>query len=435
MEVSIWTRRRLLKHLGLSLAAAPFLGRTPKSLAQTGTPPQRLILIPSLNGGAPEHFWPSGQTMATIAAPLQPWADRIQFIKGLNIEGSTNHMAVRSIFTGASISDYSAPDPTVPSLDQLVAKTFTAVRPAPIRSLHLGACPAQDLLHYQLHGRSTFFFDPSPLDYEANPVTAFDRFLGSTSSEQKVDADVVEDILDQRIRAITRQELADLEARVSSSPREAAKLALHLSSLPSQDHIPTPGSCSPQTIPSVEALRSLLQGNPAGAYNQALYGQLMDAQIDIIARAITCGLTRVATLQYNFADGNTPVPVAPGVLLEHHNTSHGSAGDFALVQQWYATKLARLVAQLDVPDPLDAEGRTVLDNSLILWMNECNSGHDNISVPCLYIGSAGGVLHTGSLLETTTTHRALLGTLCDAFGVPTPMSDHLGSARIEALYA
>ena len=89
------SRRTLLQRLGLSMMAAPFLGRLPSSLAPPSIAPKRLILIPSLNGGAPEHFWPTGNTMATIAQPLAPWSDKIQFIKGLNIDGSWDHMAIR----------------------------------------------------------------------------------------------------------------------------------------------------------------------------------------------------------------------------------------------------------------------------------------------------------------------------------------------------
>ena len=66
-------------------------------------------------------------------------------------------------------------------------------------------------------------------------------------------------------------------------------------------------------------------------------------------------------------------------------------------------------------------------------MNECNSGHDNVSVPCLYIGSGGGVLQTGSMLDTSTTNKALLGTLCDVMGVSSSASSHFGTDRIEEI--
>ena len=424
------TRRILLQRLGLSMMAAPFLGRIPNSLANPTSAPQRLILIQSLNGGAPEHFWPSNGNMATIAQPLAPWADKIQFIKGLNIDGSWDHMAIRSMFTGAVIQSYSVADPTVKSIDQVVASAFQASSAAPMKSLHLAACPASNIAFYQQYGRSTFFFDPPPVDYEANPVTAFDNLAPYFGAEGSSSEDDIENLLDEKVRDITRSEIADLQLRLQTDPIEAVKLVRHLSSLPQSSGNISTVSCSSSTLASVESLRGSLQGNASAAYNQTLYSDILDAQIDVMAQAIVCGVTRVATLQYNSADGNTPVPISSTELLEHHNTSHGSGDTFALVQQWYATKIARLLALLDVPDPLDSSGGTVLDNSVIVWMNECNSGHDNVSVPCLYIGSGGGMLQTGGMLETSTTNKALLGTLCDIMGVSESASSHFGSDRI-----
>jgi hypothetical protein len=166
-------KRRSFLQLGLGSLAAAALLRVPRRARAGGTPaPQRLILIPSMNGCAPEYFWPSGSTMGLATEPLAPWRDRTTFVRGVDIDGSYNHFAVRSMFTGAPINDYLAPDPTVKSIDQVVADAFQAGAPSAMRSLHLGAVPADSIEFYQLYGRSTFFFNPTPVHYEANPVTA-----------------------------------------------------------------------------------------------------------------------------------------------------------------------------------------------------------------------------------------------------------------------
>ena len=112
-----------------------------------------------------------------------------------------------------------------------------------------------------------------------------------------------------------------------------------------------PPAAAPTPCASVEKLRSALQGNDAAAYRHQHYSDIFDAQIDILARAVVCGLTRVATIQAGSADGNVTDPVGPG--YPHHNTSHGNQDIFAQCQQWYATKFLRLLRALDVPDPLD----------------------------------------------------------------------------------
>jgi hypothetical protein len=386
--------------------------------------------MPSMNGCAPEYFWPSGSTMGLATEPLAPWRARMSFVRGLDIDGSYNHFAVRSMFTGAPINDYLAADPTVKSVDQVVADAFQAGAPSAMRSLHLGAVPADSIEFYQLYGRSTFFFNPTPVHYEANPVTAFDAIFGGLGTGGEPPAtDWSADAL-----AITRAEIGDLQARIAQSPREAAKLRDHGLAVDGllAGGAAVPGSCDATPIASVEALRSQLAGNAARAYDYALYDQIMDAQLDIIARAVTCGITRVATLQAGSADGNVIVPIDGG--YPHHTTSHGDPLTFARVQQWYAGKLARLLAALDVPDPLDDSGRTVLDNSCVVWLSECNPGHDSEDVPCFYVGGAGGVLATGTTIDASgATNKHLMRSICDAMGVADSASAHFGTTTIPAV--
>ena len=423
------SRRSLLQWGASAAVTLPLLRFARRAEADAGGTPQRLILFPSMNGAAPQHFWPNPGNLAAMSLVLEPLAafkDQMTFVRGLDIEGSYNHFAVRSMFTGAPINDYLGPDPTVKSIDQVVADHFASAGPSAMRSLHLGAIPADSIQFYQLYGRSTFFFNPTPVHYQANPVTAFDATFGGLggggSSTPKPPADYKSDVL-----GITTAELTALERRVPKSPREAKKLAEHRKAVEKlgAGGAAVPASCDGATIASVEALRSRLAGNAAAAYDYSLFGPIMDAQIDILARAVTCGLTRVATLQAGSADGNVIVPVDGG--YPHHNTSHGDPNTFARVQRWYAQKLARLCTALDVPDPLDTSGKTVLQNSCIVWLSECNPGHDSTDVPAFFIGGAGGKLRTGRFVEApNATNKTLLKTICRAMGVADGASGHFG---------
>lgn len=432
-------RRRFLG-LGLGAAAALPLLRLGGGGARAGggAAPKRLILWPSLNGAAAEYFWPSPGNLGAMSAvtePLAAYQSKMTFVRGLSIEGSYNHFAVRAMFTGAAIPDYLSPDPAVPSIDQLVADQFAAAAPSALRSLHLGAIPADSLELYQMYGRSTFFFAPTPVHYEANPVTAFDAIfggLGDGGEPPPPGPDWRAEAL-----AITRAEVADLEAKVTRSPREAAKLGDHaraVDGLAAGDVAP-PASCDASALASVEALRPALAGNARAAYDHARFEAIFDAQIDILARAVACGLTRVATLQAGSADGNVIVPVGGG--LPHHNTSHGDPATFAQVQRWYAGKLARLLAQLDVPDPLDPSGATVLDNSCVVWLSEClPQSHGSDDVPCFLVGGAAGAIATGGYADVTgATNRALLKTIGRAMGVADAATAHLGDTVLDEVLA
>ena len=95
----------------------------------------------------------------------------------------------------------------------------------------------------------------------------------------------------------------------------------------------------------------MLQGNAKDAYKRDYFADLFDAQLDIMARALITRPPRVVTLQPGSADNNLIVPVGRG--FPHHNTSHGNQATFSMVQNYYFTKMARLLDALDVPDPLD----------------------------------------------------------------------------------
>jgi Protein of unknown function (DUF1552) len=468
----VLTRRQLLATGGLSAAAWQLLARQGRAYAAGA--PTRLIILPLLNGAEPRHFWPANMgAMSLITEPLKDYSRQLTFVKGVNIEGSNNHMAVRSMFSGASIPDYLSPDPTNKSVDQLFADHVASTGATKLRSLHLGAIPADAIEFYQRYGRSTFFFAPKPVDYEANPVSAFDRtFKGLSGAARPAPgpaapaptpgapaqpAPAQPKSFESEILDITDAELADISKKLTGVPRELAKVEQHRQALkglrPAPGMVPgmmpAPGDPMPMTpsappmggavkcdssnLPSVEKLRSALQGNDRAAYRQQFYSDIYDAQIDIAVRAVVCGLTRVATIQAGSADGNVTDPVGPG--YPHHNTSHGNQDTFAQCQRWYATKFQRLIKGLDVPDPLDPTGKTVLYNSIVLIMSECLPvGHGSDSVPVLLAGNAGGALRSGTIVDVAGgSNKTLMATVLKLLGATG--STHFGSNTFGGLVA
>lgn len=436
------TRRQLLTRFGLAGLAGSlgWAGRLPLARALAGPvqhrrgAPLRLILFPVLNGVEDQYFWPTGDTLPMATEPLNSFRDRMTFVRGLDTAGSHDHMAIRSMFTGAPIASYDVPDPGVRSLDQVVAQHVADSEPTAVKSVHVAAVPAGAIEEYKKYGRSTFYFDPEPLDYDANPVTAFDKLFGSLDDLPDDNDEAAR--LEAAVLALTNAELGELRDELADTARERKKLEIHakaVQQLADGSGADTPEGCSGEAIASVEKLRAELQGNEAGAYQFGLYSDIFDAQIDVLSRAIVCGLTRVATMQANSADGNVIVPVLGG--RPHHDTSHGSQADFAHLVRWYAEKCQRLLTALDVPDPLDP-GRTVLDNSCVLWLSECNPNHDSADVPCFYAGSAGGRLVSGGLVDVDgATNRHLLRTLADVFGAPASTSGHFGDDTLAEIKA
>jgi hypothetical protein len=179
------SRRRLLQAAGLAAAASPvFFGRgAATAQAATGSP-LRLVCWPMMNGAESQFFYPGGQDAATlsmITEPIRKYAELATFIKGLRVDGSENHFAVRATYSGGAVANYDSPDPVVTSVDQLIANKIATDAPTPVKSVHLGVIPADSIQYYH-NGRNKFFYAPKPVDYEANPVTAYDRLFGDATT-------------------------------------------------------------------------------------------------------------------------------------------------------------------------------------------------------------------------------------------------------------
>jgi hypothetical protein len=409
------TRRQVLRTTGLAVAALPFAGKV--AFAQRGGSPARLVCWPMMNGADAGAFYPTGSAtqLSLITEPLRKFANLVTFIKGVNIAGSSNHYAVRSTYSGFPIANYESPDPGVKSVDQLVADQIAATSPMPIKSLHLGVIPADSINYYQRVGRTTLFFAPKPVDYEANPVTAFDRLFGGvlpTNGPTPTSFDFTRDAL-----AVLEGDMAELTAELGpAAPSELAKLNQHKEAWQELRGKPAaPASTMGGLLPSVEKLRPALQGNPKDAYKHTYFSDIFDAQIDIMARALVNGMTRVATLQAGSADNNVLVPVDAG--YPHHGTSHGDQNIYNRLQNWYFTKLARFAQALDVPDPLDP-GKTVLENTVIVVIAECLPlGHGSVGVPALLLGTGAGKFRPGLVNGTGITNKNIMATVLNAFGV------------------
>ena len=88
----------------------------------------------------------------------------------------------------------------------------------------------------------------------------------------------------------------------------------------------------------------------------------------------------------------------------HHGLSHEAdddptvANNLAAADNWYAGEFAYL---LDKLAGLDEGGKSVLDNSAVLWANEQANGdrHTFDRIPWVIAGSAGGKFKTGRLVK------------------------------------
>ena len=88
-----------------------------------------------------------------------------------------------------------------------------------------------------------------------------------------------------------------------------------------------------------------------------------------------------------------------GVPVGHHGASHkDKSDDYLRVVQFHCSQVAYLAKKLESMPEGDSN---VLDNSLLLFLSNMWSGtvHDSTKVPVVQIGSLGGTLETGRVLD------------------------------------
>ena len=141
--------------------------------------------------------------------------------------------------------------------------------------------------------------------------------------------------------------------------------------------------------------------NPLDSLQVPAIGQL---QMDLLAQAFACDLTRFATLQWMAAGKATAMPWAGLDLNLHDDVAH-RVGDtdearqqLATCNRWYAEQLAYLMTRLDA---IKEGNGTVLDHTIILWGNELGNpaAHNNMDQPFVLAGGAGGKFRMGRTVK------------------------------------
>lgn len=151
-----------------------------------------------------------------------------------------------------------------------------------------------------------------------------------------------------------------------------------------------------------------------------------------IATLFACNMTRVATFHMNSQsmdwlalDGAPLSDEERGDV--HNNIAHMMKSDddasirkVALVHAFYAAQVSQLCDLLKSID--DGDGKTVYDNTIILWTNELGDpvNHLPYNVPFVLAGG-GGTYEKGRYLsygkENSNPHNALLVSVLNQFGV------------------
>jgi hypothetical protein len=414
-------RRDLLKHLGLGAAMLPLL-RTSKSWAQAGGAPQKkLILILASEGYIIESWKPktgnlADQTLPESSSPLEPYKSYVNFLHPLTNPSYTGaisgHQAYATIFYGGKNGGGQYPEPTGPTLDQVVANALPM------------APGGRKTLAYQVQvdrtptsgGRGAsrcFYSGPGQaINPELNPFKTYQTlFAGMAPAMGSAPDPAVMRLFARRKSVLdyVGDSLTRFKNRVASE--DAKLIEGHLSSIRSLESelvAVAEGKGPKATVanPGMMTDEDILGGPNANK----MFPDIMHAYMDMIIAGLSAGVSHVGTLQLSDATGKQVsfgsfVPDIPekgtGYKTPYrnwhdlgHNPILGGKNHKTIADKWCMAEFAAFIKKLQgIAEP----GGTMLDNSLIVWGNHMENGSNHVTqkTPWVTAGKAGGAIKTG----------------------------------------
>ncbi len=389
------SRRAFLRGVGVTMAL-PWLESLPvwgddKTKHRASEPPVRFAVLFSGNGFHSKEWWARGagkdMQLGKVLGPLHPFREKLLFLRGLyNQEaliGGIHSCQTGNLLTGAHLAPGGEIRSGV-SCDQVLAGRMKNQTRVP--SLVLGCEPSIAAIHknysmiYSSHISWSSPTTPTPL--ELYPALAFDRLFRDEVG--KADRSVLDAVL---------EDVRGLRGAVSKGDQR--RLDEYLSSVREvEQRIEGAGKAG-----RLQGWRPTLarpdMKRPADGIPQDI-DQHMRLMCDILVLAFRTDTTRVCTLKLNNDHSSLRFPLLKVDYMIHHLLSHTDGADWLKVNRFFTEQVAYIARKLDAVKEGD---RTLLDNSLILYLSSMmTGGHDNQQLPVVLLGRGGGV-KTGRVLD------------------------------------
>ncbi len=447
-----FSRRALLKAAGSTLLVPTFLKQ---AFAQTATPAMPNLMLFMQTGGTHQaSFWPTGttyQSWSAGSANTSPILDSMlrdptvgpltTLVSGINLEKTANpggdghDWGWHGLFSGHdNISSGGDQFGGAPSVDQILAGQLKIT--TPFKSKHVGVTAVD----YQLinAGRASWVcaMPGEQVLPEINIYTLYTEVFGNALPVDAGAATVASNqaaalrlAQRQSVLDVVASDLQTLENRLG--PTERAKVQIHLQSVRDfetrlSSTLPTGAVTNPAMCASVQP--SMLGVNTTGQGNEANAPTLFTMFMEFMANVIGCNMAQILTFQagrggdhFHYAWLNIP-GMRPDFhnQIEHEDTGADAVAASVMVavaqyQSAMVLSLAQQIAKFPAPN-----GKTVLDNTLLVYGNEIATGpHGLVDYPIVFIGGAAGQLtKTGYMVSSgTQTHHRLGCTIENIMGM------------------
>ncbi|MGE0528764.1 MAG: DUF1552 domain-containing protein [Bdellovibrionales bacterium] len=401
------SRRHFLRGAGGLTIALPFLRSLSPwmSCAEAATlgSPKRFVAFVNFDGYYETVYYPSaeanvkidnqtfykrltdisGPLSETFGAEFDGLRSKMNIYRGLDIVGSVGHSAANALCAAARevFGDTNPIDPigNSRSIDVVLSKskTFYPTEPA----------------FFALRGQENSYNFSTSFDKDTSgktvrlPFTKLSKDMFQMVFGNRISDPALADQLKTKKVLIGDLVLEDYKSlvnnrRISSEDKLLVNNFVdNLQALNKKINSSTTLSCSTPT----------LRAQPF-YYDLQNHEEEWSNFIDVMVSAMACDLTRICVLSAR-------------IWGHDHGLSHGSFKDRTNQLKYIsnAKKLVKVVKEFatKMDSVQDSNGKTMLDNSVLLWGMEQGdgSGHSCYSMPAITFGSAGGALKTGYYMD------------------------------------
>jgi hypothetical protein len=451
MRPSRFGRRSFLAALGATgmLAGSRALGDAAKAGPAR---PLRFVAIYTPHGRAHELWQPrDGFDLRFADSILRPFDDpeahgrsfrgRLLVLDGVDLSagiavGTSGHDGPRVILTG------SGADGTNASIDQYLAVERGFGAETPHTSIVLGIGNDQP----EIGACISYGPGGTPIPKWIDPAQTFAELFGAPLAGAQREEIERQRRLGKSVLDVVRTDLTRLASRAPSSER--TKMEQHQAALRDiEKRLDGVARTCPAPVPPDRSRFPHVRSYDGGA---RFIDAITDLQVDLLARAIACDLTRFGTLLLGDLSRTHMFPELPDDV--HSDVAHrydargekraGSPASWqtlAIQNRYSYSKVARLLARLD-------EGG-VLEDTIVYVSGDMGdpARHSSRSVPTILAGGCGGRFKMGRYVdlrrapgEDGVPNNRLLVSICQAFGVETQrfgraVDPRIVTGRLDAL--
>lgn len=308
-------------------------------------------------------------TLNAVSQELAAYRDQSLYLRGIiSGPGNGGHNGWQYILRDNLASK--------PSIDMLLGDAMPGTQPSH-RSLFAGPHAGTDGTPWYVSWSAQGIRAP----YQ-NPVRMYEAVFGAVSQDardtQARGAHVFDPVL---------ADIQEVQSRLSGS--QLQKLKDHLDAV---EQVKTdmdgaiPSVCEPLSI----------EDHPISS--AAFRNQVQASHHQVVATALSCGVTRVATIQVGRSAESLNI-LDVSATTNPHDCAHGYAGEevWRGSRQWYVRQAKLFMDELARRADTDVPGDNLLQHTLVVLTSEMADGAPEhmVNMPLVLMGGASGLLKSG----------------------------------------